>query len=164
MPTPATISFRDRSNEPTSFNPNLDATLTPAAAFTALGNIIAPAFNDGLILGLPLNYTVSFKQASGIVGPQPDNAHREVKWLVSYEDVSQFLDPPTNTVPNPYYLRIFVQELPCANPDIVPAGTDVLPLTAPEAANFVAAYNANAKSPVGGNANVIELRFVGRNI
>lgn len=164
MPLPASVSFRDRSNEPTSFNPNLDDTLTTAAAFTALGNIITPAFADGLILGLPLNYSIAYKQASGIVGPQPANAHREVKWIVSYQDTSQFLDPPTNSVPNPYYLRIFSQELPCANPDILPAGSDTLPLTSTEAVNFVSAFNTNAKSPVGGNVNIIEIRWVGRNI
>lgn len=163
MPTRASVRIEDVSAEISRFEPNV-ADDTAANQFTAIGNIITPAYNDALIVGLPQRYTVSQSQQSGIAGTIGGNAHRELKWLVVYEDTQQFLDPPTNALPNPYFGRRFALELPTANPAILASGTDVLPLTATQAANFVTAFNANARSPVGGSVAVREIRLVGRAI
>lgn len=95
-------------------------------------------------------------------------AQREEKWLVTYEDVTAYLDAPLNTVPNPGYHKIFNQEIPVGdlslrenNSEIVysVAGGGVDPLFD----TFVGAFEAVVVSPYGGEADVIEIRSVGRN-
>ena len=42
-------------------------------------------------------------------------AQRGNKWRVSYRDITEFLDAPTNTIPNPGYLKAFDLEIPTAD-------------------------------------------------
>lgn len=164
MPAPGSIRIQDYAGEITLFQPNLDATATPATNLAALTSIITPAFNDAMILGLPSTTVVSYKGQTALAGAIPNTAQRELKWLLTYQDTQEFLDPPTNSVPNPYYLRYFTQELGTANPGVLSANSDTLPLGDAAAAAFVAAYNANALSPVGGSVTLVEIRLVGRNL
>lgn len=164
MPAPGNIAIVDYSNEPSSFRPNLSSTATPAVNLASLETIIAAAFNNALILGAPGKETVSYWQQTAIAGPAAAGAQRELKWLITYQDVSQYLDPPTNSVLNPYYGRYFTHELPTANNGLLAAGTDILPLTDAAATAFIAAMQADAKSPVGGTIVISEIRLVGRNL
>lgn len=164
MPVPGSIKITDYANEVSFFQPNLPSTGTPAANLAALEAIITPAFNNGLILGLPSNEKVSYFAKSALSGAILNTAQRESKWLVVYEDISPFLDPPTNSVANPYYGKRFVQELPTANAGVLSNNSDSLPLSDPAATGFVTAMAANAVSPVGGAIAIVEIRFVGRNL
>lgn len=164
MPTPGSIKITDYSDEDSFFQPNIDAALTPAAAIAALEAIITPAFNDAIILGLPTTESVAFKGQSALAGPVSNLAQRELKWAVTYKDTSEFLDDPTNTVPNPYFGKLFTSELPTANPALLSAGRDTLDLADVAVSPFVTAFEANAVSPVGGNVEVQQIRIVGRNI
>lgn len=164
MPVPGSVRILDYAGEPTLFQPNLSSSATPAANLTALTNIISPAFNDSMILGLPGNTVVSYKGQTGLAGAIPNTAQRELKWLITYQDTQEFLDPGTDSVPNPYYQRYFTQELGTANPGVLSSNSDTLPLADAAAAAFVAAFNANALSPVGGSVAIVEIRLVGRNL
>lgn len=164
MPAPGSIRITDFALENSFFQPNLPLANTPAANLTALDNIITPAFNDGLILGLPSTLSVAYKGQSALSGVIPNTAQREAKWLIVYEDISQFLDPPANTVPNPYFGRRFTQELPTANPALLANNSDTLPLSDAAVTGFANALAANAVSPVGGAIALVEIRYVGRNL
>lgn len=164
MPVQGTITLRDFSGESTTIRPNVAAGLAPADALARLNAVITPAFNDGFILGLPQRGQVNYKEQYNFAGPITGNAQREVKWLVTVVDQSEFLDPPTNSVANPYFGRQFSLEFPTANISVLPAGTDILPLTDAIAANTVAAIAANFQSPTGGTLGVLQIQFVGRRL
>jgi len=80
-------------------------------------------------------------------------AQRELKWLVSYQ---------ANTS-----LKTFQMEIPCANltDNLVP-GTDLADITSTSWDNFIAAFEAYAKSPDNPAEAVtfLSARLVGRNI
>lgn len=95
-------------------------------------------------------------------------AAREEKWVVTYEDTTEFLDAPANTIPNPGYGKVFNVEIPCAdlsqridNSEIVytPA------MASPPAAvgTFVSGFEGVVRSPYSGSVQVLEIRSVGRN-
>jgi hypothetical protein len=97
-------------------------------------------------------------------------AQRETKWLVIYQDTTQFLDA-ANTITNPSYLKIFTSEIPTADitGNKIPAGTeDEVDLTEPVTAAFVTEFEANVRSPYNHSASaptitVKKIIHVGRN-
>jgi hypothetical protein len=97
--------------------------------------------------------------------PASANAQRERKWLVVYEDVTQFFDPPINAIPNEGYRKVFTFEIATANlvGNLQP-NSDEADLSATAVAAFVTAFEAIARSPYGGNVNVLKLVAVGRNL
>lgn len=97
--------------------------------------------------------------------PADENAQRERKWLVVYEDNLPFFDPPTNAIPNGGYRKVFTFELPIAllTGQLQP-NSDQADLTTDEMAAFVTAFQAIARSPYGGTVTVLRLIAVGRNL
>ena len=77
-------------------------------------------------------------------------AQREIKWLVSYSD---------DVNGKKYSL-----EIPTADLDLLPDGAERLDLADTEAAAFVSAFEAFAKSPDGNAVSVIAVDFVARNL
>lgn len=92
------------------------------------------------------------------------NAQRETKWLVLYEDNTQFFDPPVNAIPNEGYRKRFVLEIPTANLNLLAANSDLADTTNPAIQAFIDAFEQTGRSPYGGSVNVIEIRHVSRNL
>lgn len=143
------------ANLPTAFN-DLDE----------LGDAVAP-----LIVGRirKRNLDVSFPDdAAAVTNVQ---AAREGKWLVSYRDTTVYLGA-ANTIPNPGYGRVFKIEIPTANRALLTGNSDILD---PDSAEFIAfkpIFEANQRSPYNRTAGagvtatieLLEIRFVGRNL
>lgn len=98
------------------------------------------------------------------VTPTAEFAQRETKWLVVYEDNLPFFDAPVNAIPNEGFGKIFTFEIATADLSHLQTGTDKLDLSVNPGADFVAAFEAFARSPYGGTTNVLEVRHVGRNL
>jgi hypothetical protein len=97
--------------------------------------------------------------------PADQNAQRERKWLVVYEDNLPFFDAPVNAIPNEGYRKVFTFEI--ATADIsgrLVTNTDEANLTNPGIAAFKTAFEQLARSPYGGTVTVLKLIAVGRNI
>lgn len=126
--------------------------------------------------GSTLNITLGIAQSrqlnaksiiSSIVLPTDPSAQRENKWLVTCEDISEFLDSPADTVPNPSYRKIFTYEIPTADLGLLDNNSGVVfPKTVPNAAisAWIADWEAVAKSPNAGDLAVRKMEFVGRNL
>jgi hypothetical protein len=99
-----------------------------------------------------------------------DLAQRGNKWRVAYRDNTQWLDSPTNTIPNYGYRKSFDLELPTANLTLRENNSDVIYTQAgggvgagAAAINaFVAAFNNLVRSPYGGDAQVVMIEAVTR--
>lgn len=98
-------------------------------------------------------------------------AQRETKFLVIYQDTTQFLDA-ANTIANAGYLKVFDLEIPTADlsgDKLVTGGGDAIDLTeATIVAPFVTSIEANVRSPYNHTANaptivVKKILHVGRN-
>lgn len=97
--------------------------------------------------------------------PTDENAQRERKWLLKYEDNLPFFDNPINAIPNEGFGRVFVSEIPTALfVGLLLPNTDIADLADAAIAAFVTAFEAIARSPYGGTVNVLELQAVGRNL
>ena len=89
-------------------------------------------------------------------------AQRESKWLVTYRDVTQFLDV-SNTINNVGFGNVYQVEIPTAKLSLLPANTDLIDLTVAPWPDFVTAFEAVQNSPTGGNeVEVVSVRHVGR--
>lgn len=97
-------------------------------------------------------------------------AQRQTKWLVSYTDITQWLDAPTNSIANPNHLRVFQTEIPTAdlslrinNNEVIYNGGD--PATAGVAMEaFIDAFTAIVRSPSGGAIQVLQVKAHSRNV
>ena len=160
MANVATMTIRDFSDELTTTSFNIDASLPDTAL---VDTYFATLYNDSIILGIPFRSSLLAQSPTGIAGAALPTAQRELKWAVSYRDISEFLDPGADTVPNPGYLRNFTVELGTANPGILSQGTDRLDVNSTE---FAAIANAAgfAQSPYGGETEITQVRLVGRAI
>lgn len=98
--------------------------------------------------------------------PSDVNARRERTWIVHYEDVTQFFDPPTNAIPNEGFGRNFSISIPTADfsGTHMQANSDLADLTDADMAAFVTAFEAIARSPYGGNTNVTYIEAGGANL
>lgn len=120
---------------------------------------------DGITLGtLNRESLAVFDTPLSNVPPTDKNAQREDKWLVTYEDNTQFFDPPTNAIPNEGYRKLFSVEIATPDRTLVVNNSDFADITAPPMSAFVAAFEAMCKSPYGGTAHVISVKYVGRNL
>lgn len=158
-----TVMDYDREVATVSFNTaaitavSLPGTLTQFGALrTALQGIIA-----GVLVGEGL-YVNRTKLAN--TPPTDEDAQRERKWLVTYEDTTEFFDPPTNAIPNAGYRQLFSAEIPAADPvGRLLENTDIADLDNEDIDDFVTAWEALVKSPYGGAVNVVRITLVGRN-
>lgn len=126
--------------------------LRTAIANITLGNLSAEA--------LYVNRT----KISNVPATDP-SAQRERKWLVSYEDTTEYFDAPVNAIPNAGYKSLHDMEIPTADftVDNLPNNGDQADLTETGIAAFVTAFEAIARSPYGGAVNVVKITAVGRN-
>lgn len=97
--------------------------------------------------------------------PTDQNAQRERKWLVVYEDNLPFFDAPVNAIPNEGYRKVFTFEIATADiANRLVTNTDEADLTNPGIAAFKTAFEQIARSPYGGTTTVLKLVAVGRNL
>lgn len=155
------ISIRDRSDELTVTRLNVADTVTAADLATEAADL----FNAGVITGLPIRSGVTVQQVISLAGAIGSNAQRELKWNVTYEDVQEFLDPGTDTVPNPGFGKLYNLELGTANSSALDPGTDILAPTSTEWSAIDTFFqNVPILSPTGGETALRRVRLVGRNI
>lgn len=110
---------------------------------------------------------------SGLISTLDTNdaeSNRGNKWVLTCRDVSQYLNPPTNTFENPSYQKIFTYEIPTAdgtlrvnNSNRVYFGSGA-PANVAAVEDFVVAFEAIALSPNGGSLEVMTIDFVNRSV
>jgi len=126
------------------------ATLT-AANFTAQQGLISALYTAALDLTLGSQAATSELAVSTQAAVENTNplAQRENKWLVRYHDADS---------------TKFTVEIPTADLSLLDTGTEFLDLTGTEAAAFVTAFEAYAKSPDDPTlaTTVDSIQFVGR--
>lgn len=121
---------------------------------------------EGITLGVMVKEQLKvFDTKLANAAPADENAQRERKWLVVYEDALPFFDDPVNAIPNEGYRKVFTFEIPTAElvGRLLP-NSDEADLADAGIAAFVTAFEAVARSPYGGTANILQLRAVGRNL
>lgn len=119
---------------------------------------------EGITLGTISQEELSvFRTKLSNTIPSDENAQRERKWLVVYEDSQAFFDPGVDSIPNAGYRKVFNFEIGTAllTGQLLP-NSDEADLTTTEMAAFVTAFEAIARSPYGGTVNVLKLVAVGR--
>lgn len=123
----------------------------------------------GIILGVIAKETVTAKsnQLSNLLASDK-NAQRERKWLVQYQDVTQYLDAPDNTINNTGYHKKFTTEIGTADLSLLISRSDTIDASDPdigtELSDFIDAWEALVKSPYGGATGVLAFTAVGRNL
>jgi hypothetical protein len=148
----------------TSFNTGNVTALSLPGLLTQFGALRTAI--DGIVLGTISKESLKvFDTPLSNDLPVDQNAQRERKWLVVYEDNLPFFDAPLNAIPNEGYRKRFSFEIGTADiaNRLVP-NTDRADLANTQVAAFVTAFEAIARSPYGGTTNVLEIRSVGRNI
>lgn len=144
------FTYNDFSNEKSSmgffFGP---ITVLTIAAFLTQYGALRTAVNAITLGNLVADqWTGDRTQYSNAI-PTDENAQRERKFLVKYEDTTS--------------LAQYRMEIPTADlTGRMIAGTDLVDLTDTEIAAFITAFETLCKSPEGGAVNVLEIRAVGR--
>lgn len=163
MPTPANISILDHSDESTSFQFNVNTIdeTNLAATQTAIDALKTAIGDANFILGGFQNDTISVKRPDTIAVSPAAGAQRELKWSISYKDITAEL---AAGVPNPGFDKRFNVEMGTANASLLGVNTDQLDLGNVDVAAVVTAFESLVKSPYGGDVEVIRIRLVGRNI
>lgn len=148
MPTRASIAVADHENQKSDVLVWVqDVGAANFASVTQDVDEIKDAI-DTISLGSigAASLTKSYPEVASYPSGDPQ-AQRQTKWLVTFQDVMQFLDE-ANTIANPGYLKVFTSEIPCADLSLLPAGKSELNLTdAGVVQAFVAAWEANVRSP-----------------
>lgn len=160
----ATFTIEDYNGETSNFRMNIGP-LTEVnflAVRAGLDNVKNALVSDAIILGELRKTTISeqFSESSDPVASV--FAQRESKWLLTYRDVTQFLDVG-NTINNVGFGNLYSVEIPTANLALLQANEDTIDLA--DIPTFVAAFEAAQNSPTGGNEiSVVSMRHVGRSL
>lgn len=158
------ISILDSSNETGQFQVNT-VNIT-AANLVAVQTGIADMMTalEPLIRGSEKQRSFPIVVRFAVPPPADVEAQREDKWDITYLDITPFLDAPANTVANPGYGKPFHVTIPTASrTGNMQVGTDIVDITEGDWPAFVTNFEAIARSPYGGQVNIVEVKFVGRN-
>lgn len=159
-----TIIDYDREKSPMGFNMAAITGVSLPGALTQFGALRTAI--QGIILGDISDEALYVNRTKVTnVPPTDPSAQRERKWLVKYEDTTQFFDPGVNAIPNAGYKKQFNVEIATADFTTanLPNNGDEADLTDTAIAAFVSAFEAIARSPYGGAVNVTQILAVGRN-
>jgi len=163
-----TVGFLDFSDENSNSSVNVGAVtavslpglLTQISAYvTAIDAITLGTIRDDTLIAYSTNRSS--------VPPTDANAQRERKWLVRYTDVTAFFDDPINAIPNAGFGKIFTMTIPTAAlalAGVMIPNTDQADLTVAPMPAFVTAFEAMARSPYGGDVEILSITAVGRNL
>lgn len=159
----ASFTIEDYDGEKSTMSLNIGP--ITAANFTARRNALdeLKAATQDIIAGelRKTSITEQFAESSDAVTDQ--TAQRESKWLVTYRDVTQFLDV-ANTINNVGFGNLYSVEVPAALLSLLAGNSDLLVLTDEPMATWVTKFEAVQNSPTGGNEiQVVSIRHVGRN-
>lgn len=147
----------------------------PLSEFPLVENVQWAALKDAIMditLGTQSRETNTYYEQLVSSGTKSAiaTAQRQVKWLVSYEDTTEFLDSPTNAIPNPNFRRIFNTEIPTAklalrtdNNEVVYSGGGIGTVDV-EFAGFIQAFEAIVRSPSGGAIRIVQIKSHSRNV
>lgn len=147
---------------------NVETPIVELAAWVTLKSQI-----DAVSLGLPVRESSQAFSllASSAARPTDPESNRANKWLVTYEDTSQWLNPPDNDVPNPNFRKVFNFEIPMAdtsmrvnNSDIVFTRAGIGGANPVEFDNLVSTIETIVKSPSGGTIQVQQIRLETRSV
>lgn len=97
--------------------------------------------------------------------PADPHAQRERKWLVTYEDATEYFDAPTNSIPNAGFGKVFNVEIPTADfgiADILLPNSGDANLTLLPMSQFITAFENLVHSPYNGAVSVIRIQAIGR--
>lgn len=168
MTTVSTLTLLDSSKEQAQVSVN--ALELTAANFTAQQGLRDAFFEatEDVILGVRVQAQTSVIARDVTAAPANTAAQRESKWLVSYRDNSVNV-PGAPGVANPGYGKYFNIEIPTADvtdASLFVAGSDLANWQGAGAdtqwTDWVADFQAYARSPYGGIPLVVEIEFVGR--
>lgn len=159
-----TLMDYNREKASVGFNTAAITAVSIAGTLTQFGALRAAI--EGITLGVVAAEALYVNRTKlSNVPPASVLAQRESKWLVVYEDTTEFFDDPVNSIPNAGYRGIFNVEIPTADLAGVTmvTNTDDADITVGPMATFVTAFEALVKSPYGGDVNVTRVIHVGRN-
>lgn len=118
---------------------------------------------DGIVLGVRKSDTLrAFKTPGSNAFASDQNAQVERKWLVTYDDITQFFDAPVNAIPNAGFGKVFNVEIGTADASLLDDNQEFLDISAGPGLAFASAFNTLARSPYGGAARVLTVELVGR--
>lgn len=162
MPDKARIGRRDYSRELSSMDINIvDLTAANLAAQQALLTALQAAATN-MVRGIPAFVEAVIIDNGSSTPPTDETIQNETGWLIIYADNQAFLDPGTDTVPNPGFGEVYQLYWPCANyTDHLVDGQDVADLAQADIAAFVTAFEAYQRSPYGGTITVTEMAVSG---
>jgi len=165
MPGRGGFTIKDNTDEDSSFSFNTGniTSVSIAGTLTQFGALRTAT--EGLIRGTIKSERLNvFDTLLSNTPPSDTDAQRETKWLVTYEDNLPFFDDPINAIPNAGYHKIFTLEIGTADLSLLVSGESELDLADTEAAAWITAFEALARSPYGGTVNVLGIAHVGRNL
>lgn len=159
----ASFTIEDYDGEKSTMSLNLGP--ITAANFTALRAALdtLKAATQAMIDGRLRKTSITEQFAEDAAAVSVTSAQRESKFLVTYRDVTQFLDV-ANTINNVGFGNLYSVEIPAAKLSLLSGNTDLLNLADSTVSDFVEAFEAVQNSPTGGNEiQVVSIRHVGRN-
>lgn len=160
------FTLRDYSRETSSvgFTTAAITAVSIAGALTQFGTLrtAIEGITNGIVAAESL-YVARTKLSNSV--PTDPLAQRENKWLITYEDDTQYFDAPVNAIPNAGYKGVFNIEIPTADLEAVTMilNTDDANMGAAPMSTFITAFQNLARSPYGGEVVVTRVQFVGRN-
>jgi len=164
----ATFTIEDYDTESSRTGVNIGPlTAVNFTAKRAAIDALKTAMTDGaqpLILGELRKTTISESFSESADNVTLVFAQRESKWLVTLRDNTQFLDV-ANTINNVGFGDTFKIEIPTANANLLQPGSDLLDTGVANIITWIAALEAVANSPTGGNECLfVQAQYVGRNL
>lgn len=162
MPANLALTYVDHSNEKATFVVAIP-TVTPAniAATQTLINDLVAAL-DEIVLGNLNKRTTTIVTLGSAALVSDAEAQRETKWVIHMRDTQANL---AAGVTNPYFGKQFTTSLGTAElTGNLATNTGFADITDPPMSDFVASFNAVARSPTGGTVAVTGVEHVGRNI
>lgn len=159
MPDKAIVGLRDFSREVghMSINTvdiaagNLAAQLAALTTLeTAVTNITRGVISDTAIKVLTPGTSIL---------PTDEEAQIEKTWLILYTDIDVYANPPTDTVPNPGFGKVFQVNWPTAlYTGFLLPDSDFADLANADISAFVAAFEALVVSPYNGEIQVLSMQ------
>jgi len=167
----ATISIVDASGETSNTRcnvPKMDiiSFANGPANFQLIDAFITSAATNDFVLGNIYQgiYNVSGPSNNPLSKPVDQQAQRENKWIMTFQDLNEFL--PDGTTPNGSLGKFYNYELATANLDLL-SGNDLLwELPAPPPSGLETVWtNANNlfRNAYGQTMTLTKVRFAGRN-
>lgn len=164
------ITIQDYNGEKSTVNVNLQDLDAAGANHGSIAQDLDEIKDGilGVILGQVRETGLTYKYPESSAAVTDQNAVREMKWLVTFRDTTQFLGA-ANTVPNPGFNKLFSFEIATPDRSLLPANEDEADLTDAAWVTFIAAVEPNIRSPFNRTAvaptnDIVSVICVGRNL